>query len=543
MNHHEIAIRSPRDLVDSSAPVILQRSDEDFLAAILERLRSEQGRGDLRADIASVRNAQNVLKLYQPIQRQFHVALIEAWCQQPGNPRIDPAKVDSAGMVLRRVRQDPSRGTVMQGWMRAGGQLRGWVEVDRLGGDKADPAPGPRLARRATGSVQVDRALAPIFAQRDDAILAEHVTPMFIAPPDVCTDARRTLFYGLVQTSSSELSEAPPDPFENFGADSRAFRDHLVEHLRGDAVTMPLAGEMLTPAWFEAFELGNADAIAQLAPNVAAAIGVTATAVAVKRFILLLRQLAVEFDAFGDSTPSTELLGELDKIALPLVLQPTDVTQRTVSAGQFLRQASQILLERDDAIAALEMPVSWPALDAGAQSGLGGKLSAALAERFRSLQGKAGRFDEPDAQYMLRAFVRLKPEGGCPAKTLWSDYSQPFVIAPWYEGSGAAPVQIPLPDLSNRALLKSLKPNVAFVVPPSLQALLGNDPKDMLQGKGSKPGPGLTLGWICGFNIPIITICAFIVLNIFLSLFDLFFRWMLFFKICIPYPKKGGSNG
>ena len=33
-----------------------------------------------------------------------------------------------------------------------------------------------------------------------------------------------------------------------------------------------------------------------------------------------------------------------------------------------------------------------------------------------------------------------------------------------------------------------------------------------------------------------ITICAFIVLNIFLGLFDLIFRWMMFIKICIPIP-------
>jgi len=32
------------------------------------------------------------------------------------------------------------------------------------------------------------------------------------------------------------------------------------------------------------------------------------------------------------------------------------------------------------------------------------------------------------------------------------------------------------------------------------------------------------------------------VLNIFLSLFDIFLRWMLFIKICIPIPvkKEGG---
>ncbi len=41
------------------------------------------------------------------------------------------------------------------------------------------------------------------------------------------------------------------------------------------------------------------------------------------------------------------------------------------------------------------------------------------------------------------------------------------------------------------------------------QATLG----DLALGKGPSAGPAIS--WICGFNIPIITICAFIVLNIF----------------------------
>ncbi|HEX9107841.1 MAG TPA: hypothetical protein VF832_11445, partial [Longimicrobiales bacterium] len=89
--------------------------------------------------------------------------------------------------------------------------------------------------------------------------------------------------------------------------------------------------------------------------------------------------------------------------------------------------------------------------------------------------------------------------------------------------------------LSNRDLLKSLKPNVAFTLPPALQNLLQGNPKDLMSGKPS--GGSMTIGWICSFSIPVITFCAFIVLNIFLSLFDLIFNWMLFIKICIPYPK------
>jgi hypothetical protein len=61
--------------------------------------------------------------------------------------------------------------------------------------------------------------------------------------------------------------------------------------------------------------------------------------------------------------------------------------------------------------------------------------------------------------------------------------------------------------------------------------------KKLAEGEGSTSG--LEVGWICTFSLPIITLCAFIVLNIFLSLFDLFLRWMMFIKICIPIPKKG----
>jgi len=175
---------------------------------------------------------------------------------------------------------------------------------------------------------------------------------------------------------------------------------------------------------------------------------------------------------------------------------------------------------------------------------LANAMSQAMQARFATVKGKPGRFDEPNARYRLRAFVRLKAEGKCPPKTIWSDYSEAFVIAPWYEGAGT-PTQIQMPDLTDRDLLKSLKPNVSFVLPPSLQCMLSGSPKDMMQGtfsdKCKNGGSGLSLGWICSFSIPIITLCAFIVLNIFLSLFDLFFRWMLFIKICIPFPKIGSK--
>jgi len=259
----------------------------------------------------------------------------------------------------------------------------------------------------------------------------------------------------------------------------------------------------------------------------------------------LLRQLAIEFDAFGESAASRALFAELETIRLPLQLHSGESTARTVTAGAFLRACVPVLLERDTGAARPEMPVSWPAREAAATARLAALLGGALTERFKTVQGRAGRFDQAGARYQIRAFMRIKPECGCPARTVWSDYSEPFTIAAWYEGSGAPPVQVTLPDATDRNLLKSLKPNVAFVVPAALNNLLGNNKADDLVKGSGNASPSPDLQWICSFSIPIITICAFIVLNIFLSLFDLIFRWMLFIKICIPFPKisTGGGGG
>ena len=541
MRHHLVRIGAPRDILPppgpsvDTAPALLHRKDDDFVEATVEELRTATSRAGLRGKLAATRTPSHVLKLFQPVQRQYHLAVIEAWCDTAGTPRIDPARVDSAGMVLRRVRNN-SPGRHLEGWVKRNGRLRGWVRVQQSD-ERAAPLSAQRLLRRSINPT-LDRELTRFAMEPEEALLDEHVIPMFMAPPDVCADARKTLFYGLVPTSSLEVADVPTDPAEvlgdDFGPASAGFRDHLVDPLRGQAMEFVLGGETMHPDWFEAVEMPGEDKPENLPSEHWTILSTPGNALGMKRFILLLRQLAGEFDAFGDSAEGRAVLTELETIRLPLKLRPFEAPQ-TVAAGTFLARASRVLLEHDPAASRPEMPMSWPALDSAARTRLANVLSRALVKRFADVKSQPGRFDEPGAQYVLRAFVRLKGEGSCPAHTEWSAYTEPFVIAPWYEGAGAPPVQIALPDV-NRDLLRTLKPNVAFVVPPSLQNLLSGNPKDMLEGKGSTGT--LTLGWICSFNLPIITICAFICLNIFLSLFDLIFQWLFFIKICIPFPKR-----
>ncbi len=41
--------------------------------------------------------------LYQPVARVVHVAMVQLACESVGYPRLDPKRVLSAGLVIRRV--------------------------------------------------------------------------------------------------------------------------------------------------------------------------------------------------------------------------------------------------------------------------------------------------------------------------------------------------------------------------------------------------------------------------------------------------------
>ena len=539
---HDILIGAPRDMQANTRPAILQRSDDDFIASTLDELRSSAGRVVLAARRAHATDKQGTLKLFQPVQRQFHLALLEVWCDTPGTPRLDPARIESAGFVVRRIGSSGQP----EGWMRSNGQVRGWVPLSRVGGATGDPLAQHRLQRQLTGVADIDRQLTGLRLAHTDQLLDEHTLALFVAPPDVCSDAAKTVFYGIVPTVSSEVSAAAPANAAagaaDFGPRSELFRAHLVEALRGDAMDLPFPGEAVAGGWFDASEMpsdtapdGVSDAqfsdIADVSSD---------NSRAMHRFILLLRQLASEFNAFEADDASAPLRRALAGIALPLVLRNDETVQRTVPADRFLGDACRILLMKENLADPVEMPARWPALDAVRANGLADAMSTALQARTAALLSQSGRYDEPGARYLVRAFVRIKPEAHCPLRIVWSADSEPFVIAPWFENAEARPpVLIPLPDASDRDLLRQLKPNIAFLVPPSMHNLLSGKTRDLLGGKGKLGATGLT--WICGFNIPAITICAFLVLNVFLTLFNLVFGWLFFIKICVPFPKLGNK--
>jgi hypothetical protein len=60
--------------------------------------------------------------------------------------------------------------------------------------------------------------------------------------------------------------------------------------------------------------------------------------------------------------------------------------------------------------------------------------------------------------------------------------------------------------------------------------------KDLSGSAGGCPTGKLNFGKICTLSIPIITLCALILLIIIVSLLDIIFRWVPYLIFCLPLP-------
>ena len=63
--------------------------------------------------------------------------------------------------------------------------------------------------------------------------------------------------------------------------------------------------------------------------------------------------------------------------------------------------------------------------------------------------------------------------------------------------------------------------------------------KDLdIGGDGIEPckSAGVNIGMICSLSIPIITICALILLMMIVLILDLIFKWIPWFIVCFPLP-------
>jgi len=169
--------------------------------------------------------------------------------------------------------------------------------------------------------------------------------------------------------------------------------------------------------------------------------------------------------------------------------------------------------------------------------------------------------DRRDGWFVIRCVFET-PNCGPFQLPIVSESSVPFKLASFFDPDAPGrPITIPMPlDISPSGLRKFNK-NASFMISDMLcgklkkmrKITLGDlvlsvlpwpfhkdlpDPGDT--GPCSKGGTGF--GMICSLSIPIVTLCAMILLIIMVTLFDIFFRWLPLLFFCFPVPGLKGKK-
>ena len=170
----------------------------------------------------------------------------------------------------------------------------------------------------------------------------------------------------------------------------------------------------------------------------------------------------------------------------------------------------------------------------------------------------------PDAGLFVMRFVHLNEDCGPLHPPTLSEPTDRFRLASYFDPDAPVrPIRIVLPaDVSPAGLRKHAR-GTAFVMSNMLcgqvQRAKGMGFIDMVLsvlpwpfhkplpgGDGDNGGcksNGLDIGMICSISIPIITLCALILLLVFVFFFELLFSWLPFFMLCFPVPGLKGKKG
>lgn len=452
------------------------------------------------------------LKLYQPIHGFFYLVTASLVCHVPGLPDrvVNAAKSEKIGFVLRRLTPD----NVEMAWV-----------AGTAGGKSWQPLPGD-------GSSVMD---------------GEEILPM--SPLNFILNGRnRRLLIGLIPTSSRDtfqaaptLSLLAPDTDENgVPVDPRlenlkTFVIEAIEYLdsyTAPALLQPKNGPPLKPPALEASQfilLDFAVFLSNNLPQVWSALNSQLALVSSDPSFALYTELMTD-TIDGQTTWSKALLDAFaaqDKINNGEMALSYDLSKMGINiSDQHNPLRSKLLVNVQAALGQYTPPATPPAQ---------GQLSL-----IPKLDPRATTL------YQLRC-VYQRPQCEPYRPAVVSAPTQQFALAPFFDvDAPGRPIRIMLPLDTSIAGLRKFNKNVGFLISNTLRGQMERVTglKDALDGKTGE-AQQFDLGTICSFSIPIITICAMIVLMLFLILLNIVFWWLPFFRICLPIilPGKKSSAG
>jgi hypothetical protein len=449
------------------------------------------------------------LKLYQAVHGHFYLVAATLVCRLPGLPEHEVSSTlgETVRFVLRRL---------------ADGSEWAWI----VGPDPAKPLGWKEIA---TGD-------------RDTLVAEEQQLPMF--PMAFKTDERkRKLYVGLVPTSSAEAFKAagkfsplPASGGGDPGKDSRKEElDRIVkrpmEGLSDPLLSKPeLEEQKLDASRFVLLDL--AEFLQAHAKPVWAAVH-DGSSVTDADDVALVNQLKANFPDMGNTSKTwaqalktawdkkRELMGEEHAPATPSLM--VNLQNSSLSAAELTTLVGNVL----EPLSSLPKP---PPVAGVTSAGAGGATPDPTVPKL-----------QPDTQdsavrYAVRCvYIRPQCEPLDHAK-LVSSPSEDFAIAPFFDyDAPARSIQITMPLDTSIAGLRKHRKNVNILIAKQLREQMTRvaDLKKATEGDFAD-AQSFDLGVMCSFSIPIISICALIVLSIFIGLLNIVFWWMPFLKICFP---------
>jgi hypothetical protein len=434
------------------------------------------------------------LKLYQPVHGHFNLVAASLVCRRAGLPDhpVDRGAHEIVGFVVRRL-----RGTTSSELAWAG---KTWTVV-------ADNA------RKALANGE---QLLPLF-------------PLGFADPE---GHARTLFFGLIPTASGESFDA---------AAATAAPGLSLAPSDADAATLP------DPRVAE-LQLRVIDPLTQLLATNPGDAPARRDAV---RFLLLD---TVDFlQAYLPDTWHAVASRATNATALQTKLEQNDLVSgwtwaealrsAHVHAAEILAHAGTTPsidlphLSASDATSRAKTVAGWFALAFNTAEGARTKPPVPSASHPGPESAHVPKLDPSGAaRYVLRC-VYLRPDCGPLHDDVVSDASEEFRFAPFFDPDAPArAITIALPG--NPTDLRSFNKNVRLLLSQQMQQSMNRASSLSSLTSGSVGSPGqVDVGLICAFSIPVITICALILLMIMVNLLNLVFWWLPFFRLCFPSVK------
>ena len=537
-------------------PELLQFERDDFMGELQALLAArpnalDEKRAEGEAHLGGGDGAESdaaPIPLYQPAHERYYLVTASLVCRERGLPDrgVDTTKGERVSFVLRRL--EP-----------AGPEAAGAVEVD------GQPHVEYGWTRSEDGT---RREWHPVSRPRQvmDGEERQSMFPQTYAPdtPQERMTGPRRLWAGLIPVAKREAFETAPlhdGEEESSGArvpaddpevgdryaldDPRKtyFETRILRAFKGirdqlasapSSVSAADARNALLFAWLDLWQFltthlpAVARAIERETPTGRADLGADARS---KRAVL--RRLVVQARAgailrrVAEHAPDLEA-GRLDGVSLPHFSDGGASLDRDA-----LRAALDRLLAGN--APGEDLAQGRPRLQAEVNGALGTLgPSDPLPDDLRPPSTAPGE----EGVYVVRC-VYERPHCPPSRRTTVSAPSRPFRLASFFDAEAPArDINITLPGASVQDFRDSSQSvTMRFTKELRKQAQrIGDITFDKLQEGTVGPAPKVNIGMICSLSIPIITICALILLLVMVVVLNIVFWWLPFFKICFPLP-------